>query len=991
MRRLYSYEGFPYHFDVINKIIISVFLFSVCTAQQDEYVVQQWKVEDGLPQSTVRCIAQSKDGYIWAGTWQGLARFDGIQMTVFKSSNTPELYSSNIMSLFSDSRGQLWIGTDAGGLVRYNSNGFQRFNGEQGCPAKRILYINEDRTGIIWLATEIGIFAYNGTRFLHFTAANGLPHTYANQVMPMPDGSIYLGFVGVGSIARLVHDSLVVRESFPVGGYVVAVDTAGAVWYGDRTRGFIRRYAGKDSIIQRNGTAVPGESYVMKNGNIWLLTSDHIRIFSRSGNTQLTQNDGLLFTEITIIFEDREGNIWLGKEGDGLILLRKKNVLVHSLRNGFPSDLVQSGIEDHTGTLWIGSWDAGLIKMKNPQNRGVERIPLPGGVKSVFTLYESKDSALWVGTWGFGLFRIKNGERRQINRSAITPFTSIISITEDSDGGMWIATAHEGIVYFNGTEEKVWNAGAGLSGNRVNSVLAARNGDVWATVSGSGVNRIANGKVTVYRQGSGLNDNFASPLYEDKEGSIWVGTNRGLARWKNGSFTFVTEEQGLFDGSVAQIIEDDYGYFWIGAIHGIYRVSTAELNAAADGTLSFVRCFTLGKEDGMLNEETSGGGTPRCWKRADGTLWFTTSKGIVTIDPISVASNPIPPGVMIENAWVDNEPISLTETVILQPGVSKIEIRYTGISFTAPSKIRFTYQLTGFDERWNEAGTKRFVQYTNLDPGEYQFTVRAENSAGVQNRQGAAFRIVVLPPFYRTWWFMSMIVLFFLTAGPAVYVIRVRQLQKEKDRQVEFSRRLIESQESERKRIATELHDGLGQNLLIIKNKLLVALQSFSNNTSTSAQVEEASNIVTSTIEEVRSISHNLRPHQLDQLGITKTLRSVIRQMKESTTMEVTAEIQDIDGVLTPEQEISLFRIVQESFNNIIKHSGATTVFTSILRQDQTILVVIEDNGKGITTSGGFGISGMRERSEMFAWNLSILPRNPQGTLITIIIPIHDK
>lgn len=989
MTSLFSYVGNPYHQRVKNKTILSIFIFSFCLSQPDNFVVQQWMVENGLPQSTVRCITQTVDGYIWAGTWKGLARFDGVQMTVFKASNTPELYSSNIMSLFSDSRGRLWIGTDAGGLVRYSEHQFQRFDSAQGCPAKRILSMNEDRFGTLWFATEIGIFAYNGTRFLHFTATDGLPFTYANQALPLPDGSMYLGFVGFGTIVQLLNDSLVIRETFSVGGYTVAIDTAGIIWYGDRKKGFVRRFQGKETIIQKFSSSVPRETYLVRNGEKWLLTSDEIRIFSDAGERILTQNDGLRFSDITTVFQDREGNVWLGKEGDGLILLRKKKISSLSLHSGFPSDLTQSGMEDRTGVVWIGTWDAGLIRMKKKTHERYERYLLSPGVLSVFTLWEAKDSSVWVGTWGHGVYRIKNGTHKQIIRGPIDAVTSIVSIAEDADGGIWIATAHDGLFSFNGAKEKLWNTESGLSGNRVNSVLAARNGDVWVTISGNGVNRISKGKVTVFQRGSGLNDNFASPIYEDRQGSIWIGTNRGLARWKNGSFTFVTEEQGLFDGVVAQIIEDDLGYFWIGAIRGIYRVSAQELNDAAEQKIQSVRCYTVGKEDGMLNEETSGGGTPRCWKNSDGTLWFTTSKGIVIIDPDNVASNPVPPGVLIENAWVENVAVPLNEMVTLQPGETKIELRYTGINFTAPSKIRFKYQLAGFEERWNDAGTKRFVQYTNLDPGEYQFTVRAENSAGVENVHGASLRIVVLPPFYKTWWFMSFMVMFFLTAGPAIYSIRVHQLKKEKERQVEFSRRLIESQESERKRIATELHDGLGQNLLIIKNKLLIALRSPKIKYPSINPVEEASDIVSSTIEEVRFISHNLRPHQLDQLGITKTLRSIIRQMKESTALMLTSEIQDIDALLTPEQEISLFRIVQESFNNIIKHSEATSVWVAVIRREHSITVMIEDNGKGISSAGGFGISGMRERAEMFAWNLSIVARQPRGTTVMLLLPLQ--
>lgn len=979
-----------YHQCVIRPLLF-LLLFSttsLCLTQTDAYVIQQWKVEDGLPQSTVRCITQTQDGYIWVGTWNGLARFDGIRMTIFKTSNTPALISANIMSLFTDRRGQLWIGTDQGGLVCYSKNQFNEFDSLDGILAKRILSINEDHSGRIWFATELGIYVYDGKRFLHFSAANGLPFTYANQTLPFPTSGktekMYLGFVGAGAIVSLTNDSLTVHESFEVGGYIITIDSTGTMWYGFRGKGFIRRKDGKEYIDRSFANEQPGETYILRNGEKWLLTPKNIRIISDSNSRRLEAIDNISLSGITNVFEDQEGNVWLGKEGGGLILLRKKYVEVLSKQNGFPADMVLCGLEDRSGNIWIGSWDGGLMKRTLGSNY-FSTVTLPNNVLSVYTLFESRDGTILAGSWGKGLYRVGKEKTQIISNNILDDNISIISVVEDMRGGLWVGTAHNGVVHINENKITEWKEKNGLSRNRINSILAARNGDIWISASANGVNRISNGTLIVYKKGSGLNDNFTSPMYEDGDGAIWIGTNNGLTRWKDGVFSYVTEANGLFDGAIAQIIEDDLGNFWIGAIHGIYRVSKQELNDAADGKISAVRCFTIGKEDGMLNEETSGGGTFRCWKTSDGKLWFSTSQGVVIVDPRTVTTNFTAPYVIIEDVWIENRPVALQNEIVLEPGQSKIEIRYTGIHFTSPKKIRFKYQLNGLDNQWSDAGTNRFVQFTNLDPGEYTFRVKAENNAGIFNLQDASMRIIVLPPFYATWWFRSIMILFFLTIGPSIYFYRVRQLTREKEQQIEFSRRLIESQESERKRIAAELHDGLGQNLLIIKNKLLVALQSLSKQESTTMQVEEASDVVSNTIEEVRSISHNLRPHQLDQLGITKTIRSIVRQVNESTAIEFSAEIQDIDGILSPEQEISLFRIVQESFNNIIKHSGATKVTVNVVRNANAIHLAIADNGKGISSSQGFGISGMQERAKMFGWELLITSQ--AGTELTVKIP----
>jgi len=973
------------------KIAATFFIISACLAQTDPYVIQQWNIEDGLPQSTVRCIAQTPDGYLWVGTWQGLARFDGLQMTVFTSANTPALNTSNIMSLYSDRRGQLWIGTDAGGLVRYVDGAFRRFDSTDGISASRILSITEDGVGRMWFATEIGIFSYTGNKFLHFTEANGLPQTYANQVLPFPDGEMYLGFVGYGARVHLIGDSLVVEETFPVGGYTLSIDSAGVLWYGDHKRGFVRRENGQEAADRHVPGGVLKETFILRNGEKWVLMPNGIRIISDSAERMLKEIGGISFSEITTVFEDREGIIWLGKEGGGLIRLRKKLAEAFSEANGFPADNILCGLEDRAGQVWIGTWESGLLRSSS-SSRNFLRMTLPNGVSSIYTLCESRDGGIWAGSWGSGLFKIRDGHVHQFSKGIVNSSTSIVSVVEDARGGLWVGTSSDGIEYFNGAEEKILNSSTGWPFNRVNAILCGRNGDTWATISAGGVVRISNGVVTVFKKGTGLNDNSASPLYEDAEGVIWVGTNRGLARWKDGKFSFVSEEQGLFDGIIAQIIEDDLGNLWIGAIHGIYRVRRQELNDAADGKIPAVQCFTIGKEDGMLIEETAGAGTPRCWKTTDGKLWFSTSRGVVVIDPHTVASNPIPPNVLLERAWVENRPVALQNILTLQPGQSKIEVQYTGINFAAPQKIRFKYFLEGFEKEWNDAGSLRLARYTNLDPGSYTFHVIAANSAGIWNEKGASVMIVVEPPFYATWWFRLIVLGFFFTTGPLIYVVRIRYLKREREKQVQFSRKLIESQEAERKRIAADLHDGLGQNLLIIKNKLLVALAdggAGGKDLRPDSQVEEASDIVSSTIEEVRSISHNLRPHQLDQLGITKTLRAVVRQASESAAIEFSPEIHDIDGMLSPEEEINLFRIVQESLNNIIKHSAATKANASVMKETDFILVTISDNGKGISSSAGFGISGMEERAKMFGWKLEVGPQPDGGTVLRLMIPIR--
>jgi signal transduction histidine kinase len=455
-----------------------------------------------------------------------------------------------------------------------------------------------------------------------------------------------------------------------------------------------------------------------------------------------------------------------------------------------------------------------------------------------------------------------------------------------------------------------------------------------------------------------------------------------------------------FDDDPAQFTQDNDGNYWIGGTHGIHRISRQEMNEVADGSRPVLSYLTIGKADGMPVQECSGGSNQHVWKTRSGMLWFATTHGAVQIDPRSIVSNPVHPGVMIEEVLVEHQPVPLDEEVVLHPQASKVEFRYTGISFASPENIRFRYRLEGFDHAWREAGRERYAQYTNLAPGRYTFRVTAANNAGVWSDAGASVSVDVLPPFWATWWFRGLAVFLFLSVGPIIYWRRVSGLKRERAQQQEFSRQLIEKQESERKRIAAELHDGLGQHLLVIKNRLLQAMQRPAAETGTTGQLADITDVVGTAIEEVRSISHNLRPHQLDQLGLTKTLRAAIRQMKESTTITFDGQIEDIDGLLTDEEEISLFRIVQEALNNISKHARASVVRVAVGRTGDLVHVEIEDNGTGFDIhretsvedlGRGFGLSGMAERARLFGWQLRVDSIAGRGTVVRLRTSLRSR
>jgi signal transduction histidine kinase len=333
----------------------------------------------------------------------------------------------------------------------------------------------------------------------------------------------------------------------------------------------------------------------------------------------------------------------------------------------------------------------------------------------------------------------------------------------------------------------------------------------------------------------------------------------------------------------------------------------------------------------------------------------------------------------------------------IYPGQDNFEIAYTALSFINSDNMRFKYKLEGADADWVDAGTRRTAYFSHLTPGAYTFRVIAANADGVWNQTGASVRITVVPPFWRTWWFTTLAVLSFagLIAGAALY--RDGQQKRRHAAQQAFARQLIESQEAERKRIAAELHDSLGQNLLIVKNRAqLGQIAAQEKDPELLEQFDWIVNSATQSLEEVRAIAQNLRPYHLDRLGLTKALEVMIEKVAATTRMRVIAELIPIDDLFSKEDAITLYRVVQESFNNIVKHAQASEVRVSIERLTDSVTLTIQDNGRGFAPAeaalraSGFGLLGINERVRMLGGELHLDSDEGRGTTVTVrlVLPV---
>jgi signal transduction histidine kinase len=546
----------------------------------------------------------------------------------------------------------------------------------------------------------------------------------------------------------------------------------------------------------------------------------------------------------------------------------------------------------------------------------------------------------------------------------------------------------------------------GLPHKVIRSLFEDRIGALWIGTD-QGLARLKDGVFTAHAEREGFIGNQVRAIYEDGDGVLWIGTyDGGLYRFKDERLTRYTTKEGLHDNGVFQILEDDAGNLWMGCNRGIYRVSRRELNEFAEGRSRSITSVVYGVKDGLATLECNGGRQPSGLKTADGKLWFPTMGGVAVIDPKALQLNIQPPPVIIEEFRLDNETLDFRHGALIPPNKDSFEIRYTAPSFIKPEYIKFKYKLEGLDKDWVDAGARRVVNYNYVPPGDYTFTVIAANSDGVWNQTGQSIHLEVIPHWWEIRWAQVLIcfvvLLVFAAGGFFVHRRRTAQLKKEKAMQEDFSKQLIDSQENERERVARELHDGLSQDLANIKSRAQLVLIEPDNPSMLQEQLDNIVAEATQAIDETKEIAYNLRPYQLDRLGLTGSIEEMVKKISDSRKHKLTfhTRIDDIDGIFPKDAELNIYRIIQESVNNLVKHSEATEAEVIIKNNLSGVEIAVKDNGKGFTIKSsesnepverGFGLVSITERTRILGGKLTVQSKKGEGTTITAKLELEDR
>jgi ligand-binding sensor domain-containing protein/signal transduction histidine kinase len=971
--------------------------------QSPPFLVRSWQTEQGLPHNMITAIAQTREGYLWLGTAHGLARFDGVRCRVFGLQDG--LRALEISALLQDSRGALWIGTIGGGLSCYLHGRIQTVSAADGLVGDSINALLEDAAGELWVGMTTGLYRRQNGRFR--PAGDRLDSMYIRALAKDRQNDVWVSTLHDG-LLRFQDERFAAVPGPPemrtVGAYQLLVDNQNRLWAGLQSGVILRR---DKEEWTKYGPELGLPKVIINtlaqtaDGTIWAGSLDEGLYYLQGARfSALRMNAGLSDDAIVALFVDRQQNIWVGTRSAGLNRVSSRKISIcHVLEDGserLPLSLAQTT----DGELWVGASGRGIYHLKGSGFEQLLHEPPMSGHLFIGAMLGARDGSLW---WGAGpaVFQWKNGAMlTSHDREPWLRGDRVLCLCENQGGGVWVGTYNGQLRLVQQGQSQAIN---GLSGKPVAALVQETNGTLWIGSMGGGLARLQDGNLTTFTVRDGLRSDLVRTLHLDSDGTLWIGTvSGGLARWSRGRFATFTPKSGLIDETVLQILEDDQENLWLGCNRGICRVSKRALNDLADGKSGFIYPLVFGQPEGMISEQCEANFAAGL-KTQSGRLCFSTAKGIAVINPREQTNSAPPPAVLLEDVLVDgssekgwfapqDDPGGIKkETPRIPPGRRRFEFHYTGVSWSAPEKIRFRYRLEGLDLDWTEAGAQRVAIYNYVPPGDYRFQVIACNGNGLWNDTGATVSFAVMPHLWQTSWFvgLSILVALGLTGGAIRglerrrYRARLKRLDQER------------AMERERARIARDLHDELGSSLARIS--MLSDLGQARDNSveQLKARVGKISGFAIRTARSLDEIvwAVNLRNDSLRSL--LEYLTQLANELFEDSGTHCRFEIPDeLPGSpLPPEMRHNIFLVVKEALANALKHARAGEVLLRAQFLRQQIEISVQDSGTGfdpaLIAAGASrsGLKNMRQRIESLGGEFVLQTAPGQGTSIRLSIP----
>jgi ligand-binding sensor domain-containing protein/signal transduction histidine kinase len=961
----------------VIRLVAAGCMFSICRAPADDasndqgFIIDSWHTKEGLPAEAVTSILQDQRGYLWIGTTNGLARFDGIRFSTFDSMNTPEMPDGEITSLYQDRNGALWIGTGRG-LVRFERGRFSSFFERDGLSSERILSSSEDAAGHFWAGTDAGLNRLEQARFTSFFTLVGLPDDRINAMAILRQNLIFATGKGLAEFGGVRFGPFTPVDGIPSDNIRgIKADTAGNLWLADDAGLWRVELHGTSQKVTQvyRGTVTVFE--ITPTGTVWFGAGNGTLYdldVKHTGGSPVRIAD--FPSVISALREDSEGDLWLGTANRGLFRLKP-----HELRLTRPIGLDDEDIFSlsilSSNEMWYSAMSGNLACWKTNEivaNRWAAGL-------QVRVVSGDNRSGTWVGTLDDGLFHWDNGQLSHWDELDGLSDNDIESIYVGKDS-VWLGTRNGGLNCLHGGHIDRYLTPWGLNGNYAGVITEDSAGRVWVGTTGDGLFCLSNGVFSSFTETNGLPNNDVRALMADNEQVLWAGTAGGLARLQDNRLAAFSKKDGLPDDEVCQLQQDGFGNLWVGCSSGVYRLKKSQLANYGKGLIQFIDVVSYGEQDGLTAMPCIPGAQIREFGSTSGhDLWFATSKGLVSFDSARIRLNTNPPRVVLEELLIDDVPVPLTNPVRIPPGAERIQFQYTGLSLVAPEKVHFRCLLEGFDRTWVNMENKRTVQYTQVPPGHYRFHVVACNNDGVWNQYGDSLAVIVAP----FWWEMAWVKLLALGLF-AAFVFGV--LRQRRSRLRELEKLCV--------RIAGDLHDELGSSLWSIALLSQMLNKHGKMGDDERRDADEIHRIARQTSNAIRDIVWIINPAFDTVQDLVQRMKDFAGTMLRGAEYQLNCEGLNLSRRLTLGFRENVFLMYKEILTNVAKHARATAVEIYLKELPRAWELSVRDDGVGFDPSfptAGNGLQNLRRRAEKIGASIRVASAPGKGTTVTLSVP----
>jgi ligand-binding sensor domain-containing protein/signal transduction histidine kinase len=934
-----------------------------------QYTIKHWNMDTGLPNNAILDIEQTEDGYLWLATFNGLTRFDGIDFEAFYRANTPELLTDHISALLVDDRDQLWVGTNGGGLLKYYRGAFTSYK-SNSVNGSIITAMAKGSNGVLWIGTRDGLLKFDNDRFEEVEGG--------------------------------VLDNYYITSLFQ--------DQNERLWIGTTTQGlYVVDSNGITSFTTEHG--LPSNSiysvFVDSRDDVWVGTNRGVSLIG-SGIENFDSYPNAPKGYVNDFLEDHEGNVWMGSSSG---LYRFNSQFEKPDQNEeVGNHIIQSLFSDREKNIWAGTYRVGLSRLN--QSKFLLFGELEGLQNEVVNVTYWDSTQHWVGT-DMGLIKVENGEIESFMLDQRSDGNRIRDILRDSKGRLWICT-YNGLVHFDGEQVvQKYAVKDGLSSNNIRRIVEDHQGNLWVGTA-NGLNRIESGKITNYDAESGLRDSFIMSLFVDNQGKLWVGTNGGGSYVYNGDyfepvtslqgsrdivFNFtqdengaiwistnrgvlyhqdsttynITAKEGIVSNNIFQVILEEPGLAWLTSDRGIMRVSREDALNLIKGESEVLRNVRLfDRADGLRTGQITAASNADT--NADGQIWFCTIKGVAAINGKNIPTNDLRAITKVTRVLTEDERFQGSEEILLPAGNRTLEVHYSGLSFSAPEKVKYKYKLENFDPDWVDAGSRRTAYYTNLPPGEYEFQVLAANNDGLWSEAPATIQLVQQAYFYQETWFLVLLVVLLIAFGAFLYYLRAMGLSRrnyqlarmvqERTRDLQYQKEDILFKSEELNQLNT-VKDKL---LSVISHDLRGPIAAISGLLGLLKSGHLSYHELMSQSNRLNTEVHNLTYLLDNLLNWSKTQMQGIKLNQENVSLHTVVE-QNLKMVapISDQKKISIFNRVPDSCYTYTDVNFLSLVIRNLLmnalkfthergeititseKQNGNVVVAVNDNGVGMT------------------------------------------